>query len=157
MNDFQAARFVRNMVSAMFNTVAGKKIAVFGFAFKADTGDTRESPAIAVCNRLLEERAKLAIHDPQALRNAELELAAAPAGAVEFCDCPYEAAAGAHAIALMTDWQSFQGLDFERIFASMEKPAFLFDGRNIFDHEKLFEIGFNVYPIGKSARTHFQH
>ncbi|MGE4563506.1 MAG: UDP-glucose 6-dehydrogenase [Victivallaceae bacterium] len=157
MNDYQASRFVRNMVSAMFNTVAGKKIAILGFAFKADTGDTRESPAIAVCNQLLEEHAKLAIHDPKALENAELDLAAAPAGMVKFCDCPYDAAKGAHAIALMTEWQCFKDLDFERIFASMEKPAFIFDGRNILDHDKLFEIGFNVYPIGKSALTHFQH
>ncbi len=157
MNDYQASRFVRNMVSAMFNTVAGKKIAILGFAFKADTGDTRESPAIAVCTQLLEEHARLAIHDPEALENAKLDLGDAPAGAIKFCDCPYEAAKGAHAIALMTEWQYFKELDFERIFASMEKPAFIFDGRNILDHNTLFEIGFNVYPIGKSALTHFSH
>ncbi len=157
MNDFQASRFVRNMVSSMFNTVAGKRIAVFGFAFKADTGDTRESPAIAVCTQLLEEHARISIHDPQALENARLDLADAPESMINFCDCPYDAAKGAHAIAVMTEWREFKELDYKRIFASMEKPAFLFDGRNILDHAALFELGFNVYPIGKAPLTHFQH
>ena len=154
MNDFQARRFVGNMLDAMFNTVADKKIAIFGFAFKADTGDTRESPARAVCVQLLEERARLSIHDPKALGNAKIDLADA-GGDISYVDDPYEAARGAHAIAVMTEWNCFKELDYKRIFDSMEKPAFIFDGRNILDHEALYEIGFNVYPIGKKKRTHF--
>ncbi len=150
INDFQATRFVRNMLSSMFNTVADKKIAVFGFAFKADTSDTRESPACAVCLQLLEERANVAIHDPKALDNAKIDLADA-VGNIEYVDCPYEAAKGAHAIAVLTDWPEFAKLDYQRIFDLMEKPAFIFDGRNILDHKALFEMGFNVYPIGKKA------
>lgn len=154
MNDYQARRFVGNMLAAMFNTVADKKIAVLGFAFKADTGDTRESPAIAVCRQLLEEHARLRIHDPKALGNARIDLEDAD-GDISYCEDPYDAVKGAHAIALLTEWNSFRKLDFRRIYDLMEKPAFLFDGRNLLDHQKLYEIGFNVYPIGQKALTHF--
>jgi len=154
MNDFQAIRFVKNMLSAMFNTVAGKRIAVFGFAFKADTGDTRESPAIAVCRQLLEEHAELAIHDPKALENAKFDLEGI-SGKISYCSDPYEAAQNAHAIIVMTEWQEFRELDYGRIFQQMEKPGFLFDGRNLLNHRELFEIGFNVYSIGKKSLVHF--
>lgn len=154
MNDYQARRFVGNMLAAMFNTVADKKIAILGFAFKANTGDTRESPAIAVCCQLLEEHARLRIHDPKALGNARLDLEDAE-GDTSYCEDPYDAVKGAHAIALLTEWDSFRKLDFRRIYDLMEKPAFLFDGRNLLDHRKLYEIGFNVYPIGQKALTHF--
>ena len=154
MNDYQARRFVGNMLAAMFNTVADKKIAILGFAFKANTGDTRESPAIAVCCQLLEEHARLRIHDPKALGNARLDLEDTE-GDISYCEDPYDAVKGAHAIALLTEWDSFRKLDFRRIYDLMEKPAFLFDGRNLLDHRKLYEIGFNVYPIGQKALTHF--
>lgn len=154
INDFQASRFVRNMVGVMFNTVAGKKIAILGFAFKADTGDTRESPAIAVSCQLLEERARLTICDPKALDNAKLDLAEAN-GEVAYTTDAYMAVKGAHAVAILTEWACFRELDYQKIYDSMEKPAFLFDGRNLLDHQQLFEIGFNVYPIGKKALTHF--
>lgn len=154
MNDYQARRFVGNMLAAMFNTVADKKIAILGFAFKANTGDTRESPAIAVCRQLLEEHARLRIHDPKALGNARLDLEDAE-GDISYCEDPYDAVRGAHAIALLTEWDSFRKLDYRRIYDLMEKPAFLFDGRNLLDHRKLYEIGFNVYPIGQKALTHF--
>ena len=153
MNDYQARRFVGNMLAAMFNTVADKKIAILGFAFKANTGDTRESPAIAVCCQLLEEHARLRIHDPKALGNARLDLEDAE-GDISYCEDPYDAVKGAHAIALLTEWDSFRKLDFRRIYDLMEKPAFLFDGRNLLDHRKLYEIGFNVDPIGQKALTH---
>lgn len=155
MNEFQARRFVGNMLASMFNTVADKKIAVLGFAFKADTGDTRESPAISVCRQLLDEHARIAIYDPKALENAKLDLEDVR-GDIAFCSDPYEAVRGAHAIALMTDWAEFRNLDYRKIFDLMEKPAFLFDGRNLLDHAALYQLGFNVYPIGRKALTHFQ-
>ena len=154
MNSFQAERFVRNMVSEMFNTVAAKKIAIFGFAFKADTGDTRESPAIAVCKQLLGEHANIAIYDPKALDNARIDLAGCE-GKIDYCDDPYEAAKGAHAIVITTEWKCFKELDFARLYREMQKPAFIFDGRNILDHRSLFAMGFNVYPIGSGKLTHF--
>jgi UDPglucose 6-dehydrogenase len=157
INDFQAERFVHNMLTSMFNTVAGKRIAILGFAFKADTGDTRESPAIAVCRRLLAERANLAIYDPKAMENAKKDLADVPADLIDFCDSALDAVNGAHAIAIMTDWQEFKELDFDRVYEKMQKPAFIFDGRDILDHVRLYEKGFNVYPIGSSSLTHFKY
>jgi UDPglucose 6-dehydrogenase len=150
MNDYQQTRFVRQMVARMFNTIAGKRIAVLGFAFKADTGDTRESPAISVCRDLAAERAALVVSDPHALASARQELADLGA-AVSYEPDPYAAAHGAHALAVVTDWQQYRDLDFQRIFQGMEKPAFIFDGRNCLDHAKLYEMGFNVFAIGKRA------
>ncbi len=154
INDFQKERFVLNMLGAMFNTLARKKICLFGFAFKADTGDTRESPAIFIARRLAEEKARIVITDPEALQNARADLADVP-GEIVYEDDPYAAAAGCDAIAVMTEWALFRKLDYESIFASMVKPAFIFDGRNILDHQKLFDVGFNVFPIGKAPLTHF--
>jgi UDPglucose 6-dehydrogenase len=154
MNEFQEARFVRTMIREMFNTIVGKRVALFGFAFKADTSDTRESPAIHIARKLLEEKAQVAITDPQALGNARLDLASSPEN-LEFVESPYEAARGAHAIAIMTEWELFKTLDWEGIYKSMEKPAFLFDGRNLLNHQRLYEIGFNVYPLGKPVLKHF--
>ncbi len=153
INDFQITRFVNTMVRSMFGTLAGKRIALFGFAFKADTSDTRESPAIYVAKKLLDERADIVISDPRALENARLDLGEAASRAA-FEKDPYAAAAGAHALAILTEWEEYAKLDFDRLFASMEKPAFVFDGRNILDHKKLFGIGFNVYPVGKPALSH---
>ena len=154
LNEWQQSRFVRTMLTHMFNTVAGKRIAVFGFAFKADTGDTRESPAFAVTRDLLAERANVVVTDPKALANARAELAGVE-GRIDFEDDPYVAAAGAHAIAVLTEWKVYRTLDYKRIYDSMEKPAFVFDGRNILDHRALFEIGFNVFPIGRVPLRHF--
>jgi len=154
INEYQKERFILNMLSTMFNTLAGKRICLLGFAFKADTGDTRESPAILVAQRLIEEKAELVISDPKALKNAMLDLDDID-GTIVYEKDPYEAARGCNAIAVMTEWDLYAQLDFERIYAAMRKPAFVFDGRNILDHKKLFEIGFNVFPIGKPAYTHF--
>jgi UDPglucose 6-dehydrogenase len=153
INEYQRSHFVETMLNAMFNTLSGKRICLFGFAFKADTGDTRESPAIQIAERLIEERAELVITDPKALTNAKSDLKKM-AGNVQFIEDPYEAAAGSHAIAVMTEWRQYRELDYERIYRSMVQPAFLFDGRNIVDHQKLHELGFNVYPIGKPRLTH---
>ena len=147
MNEFQESRFVRRVVKNMFNTIAGKKIAIFGFAFKADTGDTREAPAIYISKMLLEEHAELAIYDPEALENAKKDLQDVE-GKVEFIDDPYKCAEDAHAILIITDWKEFSSYDYARMFKSMQKPAFIFDGRNILNHRELFEIGFNVAPLG---------
>ncbi len=154
INDYQKDRFVLNMLKAMFNTLAGKKVCLFGFAFKANTGDTRESPAITVSRKLIEEKAELRITDPEALNNARNDLKDIK-GKISFIEDPYEAASGSHAIAIMTEWDLYSELDYEKIFQSMNKPAFIFDGRNIADHNKLFEIGFNVYGVGRPPLTHF--
>ena len=154
LNDYQMERFVKRILQAMFNTLVGKKIAVFGFAFKPDTGDTRDSPAIYICKRLLEEKAYLRISDPHALDNARKDLDGIDAG-VEYLEDPYKASEGVHGLALVTEWAEYSKLDYKKIFDKMEKPAFIFDGRNHLDHKALFDIGFNVYSVGKASLTHF--
>jgi UDPglucose 6-dehydrogenase len=157
MNDWQKSRFARMIVRSLFNTVAGKRIALLGFAFKKDTNDTRESPAIHVGRELLEEQAQLAIYDPKAHPTQILaDLAQGPVlpdgkpnDRVIIVDDPYAAAAGAHAIAIMTEWDEFKTLDYARIYESMMKPAFLFDGRNVTDLAVLRQIGFEARGIGK--------
>jgi UDPglucose 6-dehydrogenase len=153
MNEYQERRFVARMLREMFNTISGKRIALLGFAFKADTGDTRESPAILIARELLAENADVVITDPQALKHAELDLADV-LDRVTFEPDPYKAAEGAHAVALLTEWDEYKTLDYQKIFDSMVQPAFLFDGRNHLDHQALFDIGYNVYSIGKSPLKH---
>ncbi|HEX9922778.1 MAG TPA: nucleotide sugar dehydrogenase [Anaerolineae bacterium] len=154
INDYQQSRFVSNMISSMFNTIAGKHITIFGAAFKANTGDTRESPALAVCRALLEEQAEVVITDPHALENAARDLGEL-ADRVRFEPDPYAAAKNAHAVAILTEWSDYIEMDYQQVYRSMIKPAFIFDGRNILDHAQLFALGFNVYAIGKPSLTHF--
>ena len=153
MNTYQQDRFVGNMISNMFNTVAGKELAIYGFGFKADTGDTRESPAIHIIRQLVEERATIVVSDPEALENARKDLSDI-AEHVRYEPDPYEAACGVHAVAVLTDWAAYRDLDYQRIFDVMMKPAFIFDGRNCLDHRRLFELGFNVYAVGKASLSH---
>jgi len=146
MNEYQVERFVLKMLKSMFNTVTGKKIALFGFAFKANTGDTRESPAIYVTKKLLNEMANVAISDPKALENAKIELEDFKEN-VEYCSDPYEAAKNAHAIAVLTEWECYKTLDYKKIFASMEKPAFIFDGRNIHRIKSFLKWGLTSFHL----------
>lgn len=148
MNDYQEKRFVKRMLETMFNTLANKKIVLFGFAFKANTGDTRETPAYYVTKMLMEEHANVYISDPKALNNAKIDLAEF-GDRIVFVDDPYEAAKDADAIAIMTEWKLYKELDYKKIYESMRKPAYLFDGRNILDTAKIKEIGFNFYSIGR--------
>ena len=157
---------MNRVVTSMFNTVAGKKIAVLGFAFKKDTGDTRETPAIDVCKGLLGDKAEISIYDPQvtedqiqrdlAMNKFDLDhplrlqpMSPTAANQVTVTRDPYEAIKGAHGICILTEWDEFRKLDYKRIYDEMQKPAFVFDGRNVVDPQKLREIGFIVYSIGK--------
>lgn len=222
MNDYQKTRFAKNILSAMFNTITGKRIAIFGFAFKKvglarprtpgpprrrrssgsgcrgaspccrlwgqDTGDTRETAAAYVIRALLEERAEVVVYDPK-VKEEQMRLELEYAGVdlrtgregqgdlVTMAASPEEAAAGAHAIAIMTEWDEFKGYDYGPLYASMKKPvrattgvipsipaspawpalltaarcqAFLFDGRNILQHDAVRAIGFEVHAIGKA-------
>ena len=155
MNDYQKSRFSTDIITHMFNTLVNKKLAILGFAFKANTGDTRDSPAIDICRYLLKEKAILSIHDPKALENAQQDLNHFT-NQVCFDNNPYHAAKGTHALIILTDWNVYTTLDFQRIFDVMEKPAFLFDGRNFLDHQVLYDIGFNVYSVGKTPQMRFE-
>jgi UDPglucose 6-dehydrogenase len=163
MNDYQKSRFARKIVSSMFNTITSKRIAIFGFAFKKDTGDTRESAACYVMKELLEERASLAVFDPKVKRDQMMEEFKYTFGMTpDNCDMDkliitsptaLDAVRGAHAIAVMTEWDEFSEYDYQQVYDVMCKPAFIFDGRNILPHAQLRAIGFEVYAIGKPAPT----
>ncbi len=152
MNDWQKHRFTTRIVRALYNSIADKKIAVLGFAFKKDTNDTRESPAIAVCRDLIAEQARVSVYDPKVpadeIRRDILGKDAASPQLTVVTDA-YKAVEGAHALAIATEWDEFKTLDFPRIFGLMSKPAFIFDGRNILDLQKLRDIGFRASGIGK--------
>lgn len=157
INDWQKTRFVQRMIRTMFNTIAGKRIAVLGFAFKKDTNDTRESAAIDVCRALLAEHAKIAIYDPKVSADEIFNDLAAATGKsraelearVIVESDVYAATEGAHALAVITEWDLFKNLDYARIYKAMNKPAFAFDGRNILPHAAMRSIGFEVHAIGK--------
>ena len=164
MNDYQKRRFANKIVRNMFNTVTGKKIAIFGFAFKKDTGDTRETAAVFVMKDLLDERANLAVYDPQVKREQMFEefnytLSLNPTtfpgleSLITTSPTAFDAVKDAHAIAVMTEWDEFTTLDYKKVYEVMSKPAFIFDGRNILPHAELREIGFEVYAIGKPAAS----
>lgn len=152
MNDYQKKRFSKRVLNGLFDTVTDKKIALFGFAFKKDTNDTRESAAIYVGKDLLEEQANLAIYDPQ-VKKAQIlkDLAVTEEdSAVTIYDDPYEAAKGAYAILILTEWDVFKTLDYEAIYKEMQQPAFIYDGRNILDIKALRALGFDANGIGCS-------
>ena len=153
INDWQKNRFSGRIVRDLFNTVSGKHIGILGFAFKKDTNDTRETAAISVCRDLLAEGAKVYVYDPQV---SEEQIRADVLGTgtnpnLIVVKTALEACHGAHAVAVLTEWDEFKDLDFGKIHDGMLKPAFLFDGRNILPHAKLKEIGFRVFAIGKPA------
>ena len=150
INDWQKRRFSTRIVNSLFNTVNSKRIALLGFAFKKDTNDTRESPAIYVGRDLLEEEANLAIYDPKvAPEQICRDLGSEFRDQIEICDDPYGAVENAHAVAILTEWDQFRDLDYQKIFDKMIKPAFLFDGRSVTDQVDLRDIGFRVYSIGR--------
>lgn len=157
INNHQKKRFASNIVKTLYNTVSGKKIAFLGWAFKKDTNDTRESAAIYVADDLLSEQANIAVYDPKVsetviFRDLDYLDSRKPeenrAGLVVKTDA-YEACKDAHAIAVLTEWDEFKAYDWQKIYDNMKKPAFVFDGRNILDGEKLSEIGFVFQGIGK--------
>lgn len=151
MNDYQKRRFSQNVLSHLFNTVTDKKIALFGFAFKKDTNDTRESAAIYVGRDLLEERAQLAIFDPKVSEKQirkDLLVDESDSSVSVFSD-PYEAAQGAYAILVLTEWDLFKDLDYGKVYQGMRKPAFIYDGRNILDLNTLRDLGFEAQGIGQ--------
>jgi UDPglucose 6-dehydrogenase len=157
MNDHQKRRFSKNIISTLYNTVSGKKIAFLGWAFKKDTNDTRESAAIYIADDLLNEQALIHVFDPKVsaiqiqsdLNYLETRTAASNSEGVFVYDDPYLACKEAHAIAILTEWDEFKTYDWQKIYDVMLKPAFIFDGRNLLDQSVVEKIGFNYSAIGK--------
>lgn len=156
MNDYQKRRFANNIVSTLYNTISGKKIAFLGWAFKKDTNDTRESAAIYVADALLDEKAQLVVYDPKVeakqMFDDMLYLNTKTKEDVEknlkMANHPDDAIENAHAVAILTEWDEFKNYDWEALFHKMQKPAFIFDGRNILNPEKMKAIGFIYQGIG---------
>ena len=156
MNNHQRTRFAKNIVKTLYNTVAGKHIAFLGWAFKKDTNDTRESAAIYVADMLIDEQALIKVYDPKVTDlqmqsdinylNTRSEIDNNKFLVTEID--PYVALNGAHAVAVLTEWDEFKILDWQRIYDNMQKPAFVFDGRNILDKKSLETIGFVYSNIG---------
>jgi UDPglucose 6-dehydrogenase len=157
INDHQKRRFAKNIISTLYNTVAGKKIAFLGWAFKKDTNDTRESAAIYVADDLLNEQAAIAVYDPKVkpaqmwsdLNYLDSRSDAENQKQLTAYQNPYDACQGAHAVAVLTEWDEFKSYDWQKIYEGMLKPAFVFDGRNILDQKALEQIGFVYRAIGK--------
>lgn len=158
LNEYQKTRFAQKIIECLFNTVTDKQIAILGFAFKKNTGDTRESPAIHVCKQLLDEGARLNIYDPyvdseQIMQDlTSVNITDEPERTTKLISIhnnPYSAAVNTHALVVCTEWDEFMDLDYKQIYKSMLKPAFIFDGRKILPHEQLIGLGFHVETIGK--------
>jgi len=151
INEYQKLRFSKLIVQEMFGNVSKKNICVLGYAFKKNTGDTRESCAIDICRFLIQENANVFVYDPK-VPSHEIK-GQFPAINVE--TSAYKAALEAHAVVILTEWDEFKDLDYEKIYRNMAKPAFCFDGRNILNHAKLAEIGFRVFCIGKGFYSNY--
>jgi UDPglucose 6-dehydrogenase len=156
MNDYQKRRFSKNVIKTLYNTLSGKKIALLGWSFKKDTNDSRESPAIYVANDLIEEQANVVVFDPKVEENqiysdlnylgsrSEIENKKGLKVSSNYDD----ACKNAHAILIVTEWDTFKSFDWKNIFDQMQKPAFIFDGRNLLNKKELEQIGFIYKAIG---------
>lgn len=157
MNDHQKTRFAEKIIQTMYNTVNGKHIAFLGWAFKKDTNDTRESAAIYVADHLLDEEAQVVVYDPkvpaeQIYKDLDYLGTRSPEDnrrLVKVVDNPYEALDGAHAAAVLTEWDEFKGYDWAKIKEGMKRPSFVFDGRKLLDRKELNRLGFAYYAIGE--------
>src|SRR5699024_8818245 len=157
INNHQKRRFAERIVQTMYNTVNGKKIAFLGWAFKKDTNDTRESAAIYVADILLEEQAELVVYDPKVrkeqiytdLDHLNTRSSEENRSLVKVVNDPEEAVSGAHAVAVLTEWDEFKTYDWEGFKKQMHKPSFVFDGRKLLDRKKMNDIGFEYYAIGE--------
>jgi len=176
MNEHQKQRFTNRIISCLFNNLNGKRIAILGFAFKANTSDTRESPAITFVGNFVAERAQVAIYDPQVgktqiwkeLKDDGNDMEVMTSNVI-ICQSAYSACQGADAVVVVTEWDEFSNkppksgiegsaarLDWSLVAKSMRKPMFVFDGRNVLDGNKLEALGFRVEAIGKpSSRPRF--
>ncbi len=156
MNDHQKRRFSKKIVQTLYNTVSGKKITFLGWAFKKDTNDTRESAAIYVADDLINEQANIAVFDPKVsekkvladLDYLESRTSESNKKHVQSYQNALDACKDAHAIAILTEWDEFKTYDWQNIYDNMQKPAFVFDGRNLLDKSKLEKIGFIYQGIG---------
>ena len=161
INNWQKSRISKIVVNYLFGNISGKKIAILGFAFKANTNDTRQSPCIDICSDLLDEGAHLSIYDPKVenykikkdLENKNTNLTNETyGGSLEICSSAREASMKSDAIVVLTEWEEFYSLDWHDLFQIMRKPSWIFDTRSCIDHKKAINAGFNIWQVGNSPR-----
>ena len=155
MNEYQQERFVKKIIKEMFNTIVGKKDRAAGICLQGQHG--RHA---GIAGHLRGQKTARGAGRPGDLRSPgpgqRPQGPGRPGWRGELRSAiPTGRSIDAHAIAVITEWDVFKKLDFEKVFSVMQKPAFVFDGRNILDHQRLFQIGFNVFPLGKPSLTHF--
>jgi UDPglucose 6-dehydrogenase len=146
INQLRIPSFLRKVRRALW-VLRGKTLAILGLAFKPGTDDIREAPSIKIIKALLEEGAILRLYDPQAMSNMQ-SLFPEEGGRITYCSSSYEAAHGAHALLLLTEWEEFRKVDLTRMREVMEVPVFV-DGRNLYDPEQLRMAGFDYLSIGR--------
>jgi len=144
VNREQKLVLVKKVLSHFKNEIKGKKFAIWGLAFKPNTDDMREAPSIYIIKELVKLGAKVSAYDPAAMENAKFYLDEI----LNYCDDQYEALKDAEALLILTEWNEFRNPDFEKIKNELKAPI-IFDGRNIFDVEKMEELGFVYYSIGR--------
>ena len=158
INNWQKSRISKIIVDYLFGNISGKKIAILGFAFKANTNDTRQSPSISICRDLIEEGAHLSIYDPKVenhkIKN-DLEsifdnFDNQGLGTWESCPSIEKASSESDAIVVLTEWEEFFLIDWEILIKSTRRPSWVFDTRSCINHEKAKKAGFNVWEIGNT-------
>ena len=157
INNWQKRRIAKLIVDKLFGNVSEKKISILGFSFKANTNDTRNSPAIDICNDLIENGAKLSIYDPKVSKEQiHIDLDKNPKyqrndndkGDWSFCGSIEEATQNSHAIIVLTEWEEFKNIDLKKLFKMMNKPSWIFDTRFTIDRSKAINAGFNYWSLG---------
>ena len=160
INNWQKNRISNLIIEKLFGTISDKKIAIYGFAFKKNTNDTRESASINICRNLIEEGARLCIYDPKVtkeqmasdlIQDEDFEFTPnSELGSWSSFSDPEKAIIGADAIVVITEWEEFKFIDWNKINKLMRKPAWIFDTRAIINIEEANKAGFNVWSIGNA-------
>src|SRR4051812_1948513 len=145
-NGRQKTVVVSKVRSALGNDLAGKRIALWGLAFKAGTDDMREAPALSIIDALLEDGVTICAHDPAAMDHARALLG----NRIDFAETNYEALAGADALVVVTDWMEYRHPNFDRVKSTLRQPVIV-DGRNLYDVEKMRELGIRYHSIGRPS------
>ena len=158
INEWQQKRIYENIVNKLFGTLSNKKICILGFAFKANTNDTRESPAINICRNLLEEGSHLSIYDPKVDKNQiKIDLDNQKSkqneitDKIDMCSTIEEAIKDSDGIVILTEWDEFKNINWEKLSKMMRKPSWIFDTRDIIPKHKIKDIGVNVWKLGNQS------
>lgn len=144
VNTAQKLVIVKKVIEHFNKKISGKKFAVWGLSFKPNTDDMREAPSIIIINELIRHGAKISAYDPAAMENARFYLN----DILDYADDQYEALKDADALIILTEWNEFRNPDFDMI-AKLLKSKIIFDGRNVFEPEKMKELGFRYFSIGR--------